>query len=139
MREHLYRGKTIEDGEWALGSLMILEMENEKGKQYRAFYIVEEKDNFRVYKNEVVPETVGQFIGLLDIDEKKIFEGDILQGDYNIKALIIWADQGWHPRLYYDGQFEDGYSHIEEITKLKMKLIGNIHDNYELLEAKNDL
>ena len=85
----------------------------------------------------VHPETVGQFTGLTDKNEKKIFEGDIV--------LYPWNDQDKPERFtikFKYGQFvaspvketEDYWDFMVGCYSKEMEIIGNIHDNPELLE-----
>jgi uncharacterized phage protein (TIGR01671 family) len=132
-RDNEFRGKDIETGEWAFGSLLILEMDDpETGKPYRAFYIVDEKDNIRVYKNKVNPETVGQYTGLKDKNGVKIFEGDILECERCIPGTIGKTEK-FRQIVYFDyGQF---YA-LQEFLFDKY-VIGNPYDNPDLIGGRD--
>ncbi len=71
MREVLFRGKRIDNGEWVYGDLY-------HGKEDNIFieYWTVDKE-YRPY--EVDPKTVGQYTGLDDCKDNKIFEGDIVK------------------------------------------------------------
>ena len=81
--------------------------------------------------------------GLRDKNGKLIFEGDIvsttLSDGSKFKHIIRWydgkfiADYGW----YYHKEFED-YCSISQEWISKKEIIGNIHENPELLEKNND-
>ncbi len=82
---------------------------------------------------EVIPETVGQFTGRLDKNGKKIYEGDIytckIGGDSQANPFVV-EDL----RSFYRGlDCSDGYLRVDERS---LEVIGNIHENPELLEAK---
>lgn len=138
MREILFRGKRLMDGEWVDGSLFI----DEKKEKHEILvgYV-----NYRIGW-EVDPETVGQYTGLTDKNGKKIFENDIVRivgdqtneywkcVDYN--ALIAFIDGGF---CALDGTIEDHGFRRYNLARMDfdLEIIGNIHDNPELLEAHN--
>ena len=80
---------------------------------------------------EVLPETVGQYTGLTDKNGKKIFEGDIVKHrSYYSDNIVISVV------TYTDGQFlamvgENSGFNLSD----KLEIIGNIHDNPELLKG----
>lgn len=71
MREILFRGKTILEGEWVYGFLFI----TRKGKYNIKWY---DPHFGSSNTSEVYPESVGQFTGFKDMHGNKIFEGDII-------------------------------------------------------------
>lgn len=102
---------------------------------------------------EVIPETVGQFTGLLDKNGKEIYEGDILRGDeypYNCDGVdnyfveIVWADNvcGFYrithkkPNSTVSGISHGNWSELDEEDIKSFEVIGNIHDNPELLKTE---
>ena len=119
MRENmgLYRGKEKPNGEWVEGFLV--------DAQHIGNWVECEP---------VDPETVGQFTGLTDKNGKKIFEGDVVKAEriYNGQAwlgIVVWltgcfAIQGIKDRNVPAIDLFVGY-----------EVIGNIHDNPELLEV----
>ena len=128
MREILFRGKQIDNGEWAYGYY-----EFYNGGHY--INVQTDRVNSGGYPIrefiEVIPETVGQCTGLTDKNGKKIFEGDICQRrSYYSDNIVISAV------TYTDGQFlamadENSGFNLSD----KLEIIGNIHDNLELLKG----
>lgn len=124
MREILFRGKRTDNDEWAFGFFTKSPSGN--------VYITETVTGCASPKT-VDPDTVGQFTGLTDKDGKKIFEGDIVNcytltgmNDYR-RGVVHWNEMfcGWYGKE--SCSLLCGLGDIYEI-------IGNIHDNPELVE-----
>ena len=116
MREILFRGKRIGTGEWIYGSLVRFPNDNEIG----TIVLFEEEDSSGCIVGnhyEVDLNTVGQYTGLVDKYEKKIFEGDIVYSG----AFLASVE-------FYDGRFLpfNGEHHI--FFADECKVIGNVHD-----------
>lgn len=128
MRACIYRGKTMA-GKWIYGSLVITTMGNT-----RTWIVVSARGNggwFNVIqRNYVKPDTVGQFTGQSDKKGKMIFEGDIIiVNDLMYQVTFKYAE--WKldivtPKVYCNPCF---YSHTD-----MCEVIGNIHDNKDLLK-----
>ena len=132
MREILFRGKTY-DGEWEIGCLHYEYGETDRnGKRTVDYRILGMRGECRY----VIPETVGQFTGVKDRTGKKIFEGDIVQA---LKTAFTPPRKYREPyQVHYKSEFpsavEEYYSPFEHFTeKVEYEVIGNIHDNPELL------
>ena len=80
---------------------------------------------------EIDPETIGQFTGLIDKNGNEIFEGDIL--DFNGLTVEVRFLRGVFA-LLVNGNLYDELG-VDCRTDLYAKVIGNIHDNPELLKG----
>ena len=122
MREILFRGKRIDNGEWVYGDLV-------QSPAHCVVQIYEQDlcgDNFAVD-----PSTIGQYTGLT-ANGKKIFEGDIVSGFFNHEKIVGYIFFGSDASFFIqrDGLFGIGLNNASDW----LEVIGNIHDNPELLE-----
>jgi hypothetical protein len=91
----------------------------------------------RWWRHPVRFETVGQFTGLEDSTGKEIYEGDILfvkaenpyWSKFDSKHVVTWCNDGWILNDY--GTDDPGLFHI--LMNNNCEIIGNVHDNPELL------
>ena len=129
MREILFRGKTELFGNWIEGSLII----RKDLKSDKLVYLIATLSAYYAGIEKVIPETVGQYIGF-DKDGKKIFEGDIVtqpvrETRKHSPCVIEFYNGKFQAHYISDKRFYDRYYDINSYTKV----IGNIHDNPELL------
>jgi uncharacterized phage protein (TIGR01671 family) len=150
MREILFRGRNKHSCEWEFGCYY----------KQTEFYGDEIEDHVIITSREelsydqalvcysVQPETVGQFTGLTDKNGTKIFEGDVIQF-HKFRYEPDWVGvvryenchyiaTGRMPLAYEKRMGEEAFYCpfevvISGIDKETIKVIGNIHDNPELL------
>jgi uncharacterized phage protein (TIGR01671 family) len=144
MREIKFRGKRIDNGEWVYGYYFIEERDIEDGIIWRDIPQIQQRygDHFQYF--DVDPATIGQYTGLKDKNGTEIYEGD-----------IVSPSNSWNPELKFvvtfgEGVFDSGYYSFTgfylisddgrqgedqyELSKDSVyEIIGNIHDNPELL------
>ena len=141
MREILFRGKRCDNGEWVQGYYIRAEHHWHNHGIHKDWITLGASANggwFALHnKYAVKSETVGQFTGLTDNNGKKIFEGDIIewfaQGESERPdfGYIEYDEQSFAWRVCwqkYDPDFMEG------MQQEYISVIGNIHDNPELLE-----
>lgn len=135
MRKMLFRGKRIDNGEWVEGYLLLKYFHESPRTRFVIQY--KTKYNPEMWQPEyavaeIIPETVGQYIGLCDKNGKEIFEGDIIRIEFNnTTAYVVFEGMSWQAVI---PKYE--YRHrLEEL--MVYEVIGNIHDNPELLEVNN--
>ena len=123
MRAIKFRGKSILTDEWFYGDLV-------HSADNKRFGILV-NDKYSYDECEVVPDTVGQFTGLYDCNGKEIFEGDIL--DFNGLTVEVRFVRGVFAFLANGYLDDELYGDCR--TDLFAKVIGNVHDNPELLKG----
>lgn len=163
MREILFSGKRLDNGEWVEGYLIEQDI-----PEYHCYIVVSfkaEQDNrhtdiLECDIFEVVPETIGQYSGLTDKNGKKIFEGDVFEfpdevfesyytdcgAEYNSwetknRGVVGYCEdygrfdfvQYLHNENSVDADLhENGNLQFADFIR-DLEVIGNIHDNPELL------
>jgi len=117
-RPILFRGKRIDNGEWVEGGIF----EN---------LIITAVSSYTDF-DEVIPDSVGQFTGLTDKNGVKIFEGDIVKDSGERHLLVGWSNK--FASFIIDSK-KWAFSHWfgEAVNDKDVEVIGNIHDNTELL------
>lgn len=134
MREILFRGKRTDNAEWVEGhyhySNWYLPPSMKIVDTTHHILPIGHGDSYKV-----APETVGQFTGLTDKNGKKIFEGDIVDilTENEEIGVVEYEDGGF--LVSADGFCVDFHSNINGTD---LEVIGNIHDNPELLGGAED-
>ena len=153
MRKIIYRGRD-KNGIWHEGSYVCL-----NSAHHRIYMGYPDPKAEYIYPDwySVDPETVGQYTGLKDKNDQKIFEGDILKfGAYNVQ--VYWNDETFSWEATKCENKYDGYRHFQgkpeewddiylgwiaaeiPITgQMTTEIIGNIYDNPELIEKKEHI
>lgn len=131
MRETKFRGKRLDNGEWIEGDLL---------RMNGHWFIFLDPAPEGIDKYAVDPATVGEFTGLKDKNGKEIYEGDVIRSPLS-------EDKTRPHRIFYHtgnaafmGALVDRkelcYLRLDQdwIYKFGKEVIGNIHDNPELIE-----
>lgn len=141
MREILFRGKRADTGEWIYGDLRQdedLETAYIGGWDYfTADYALQREP----FEYPVSPETVGQFTGMKDKNNRKLFEGDIIEYIFPVTnkaveketGVVIYDGCGFH--IANDGCMLCVASGDGDVV---IEVIGNINDNPDLLEVSDN-
>ena len=138
MREIEFRGKRLDNGEWVHGGYVKHEKrmlcpvgDRLKPSDIAHCILISSYADWNMPRGiegiTVTPETVGQYIGLKDANNNKIFEGDIVKGN-GYDAVCVDCKG----IISYPGGIGEDYVFVSD----SYRVIGNIHDNPELLEAK---
>lgn len=144
MRTIKFRGKRCDNGEWVYGYYARLRNEF---KEWHC--IMTEKDasenyikdcnGYNMLYTPVNHNTVGQFTGLYDKNGNEIYEGDIVKfTNLNTYVCIVQWDL-CNPCMCISYKTEYGYEDIEydfiKAGNMQIEVIGNIHDNPELMKG----
>jgi uncharacterized phage protein (TIGR01671 family) len=164
MREYLFRGKRIDNGQWIYGYYIKATHHWHNHGVHEDWIATDAVQNGGWCnvrgKYAVSPKTIGQYTGLTDKNGKKIFEGDIIRYAY-ITDYEMYNESLEFPEEYEGVDFSDlwtidsvvygigigypafdlnnhewecnGLSNLSESCLFIYEVIGNIHDNPELL------
>lgn len=127
MRTIKFRGKQFNNGKWVYGYLadgnLICTASDTKWDAV-----------------EVKSTTVGQFTGLTDKAGREIYEGDIVVTGSGFYGVIKWSKYGYF-YIHSDGDKEDPLDYAilgYMLRQYDFEVVGNIHDNPELLKGGNN-
>lgn len=131
MREILFRGKDEGTKKWVQGCYL-------EGATRHCITC-----SLAYYpRYDVIPETVGQYTGLTDANGMKIFEGDIHCNENNNKKFVVKFGHFYDRELLddmYGWYMEDNKGNRFGLNGSECEyanIIGNIHDNPELLKSE---
>lgn len=143
MREILFRGKRLDNGEWVEGG-SIIRFDPENGQDLVFMPHMHEgctsthddKDNITAFESgmfyKVDPATVGQYNGMKDKHGKKIFEGDIVILFETNSGVVVYDDNSAGFAIPGDG------CGLCVSNANEREVIGNIHDNPELMGGESN-
>ena len=115
-REILFRGKRECDNSWEYG--------------YVSWFNSPRDVRYFLNNNIAIAETVGQYTGIKDKNGEKIFEGDIyIMGEESITYVVVFRGSQFIGKQIGSSS----YAGLEYWEK-DIEVIGNIHDNPELLK-----
>lgn len=135
MREILFRGKRIDNGDWVQGNYG----EYFNGKQITPCISKSGKNTIAgSFCYDVIPSTIGQYTGLTDKNGKKIFEGDCFK-TYCTGLPVYKHIVGYYPEhfAFMARCIEMNAVHyLSDYRPSAIEVISNIHDTPDLLEVK---
>lgn len=139
-REIEFRGKDIYTEEWIYGNLVNIEED-----RYAVLPVINTMRGETIAMYEVNPDTVGQFTGLYDFYGKEIYEGDIIESGYDGSGMdyrkTVRHMVGYNPKdASFTAEFIGAYPNCGSIrqswiNQFGKRIVGNIHDNPELLKG----
>ena len=139
IREVIFRGKRADNGEWIEGSLLGIDWCDKPST-----YSIAPNTPVSVFYS-VIPETVGQYTGLTDKNGKRIFEGDICRfkrfNDVHIGKIVFNATTASFVMWYQPIVGAYGEKATQKMLLSvcdDIEVIGNIHDNPEILKGGGD-
>lgn len=145
-RPIIFRAKAVSSGQWVYGNLIHSKRFEGCSNEWR----IHNQDTG--LESDILPETVGQFTGLMGRNDRHVFEGDIFfeevendHGDERLYCVVIWLEIRaqfamlamseyieWRDNgdgiLYQFENYEIDYNDLE-----KLHYAGNIHDNPDLI------
>ena len=146
----ILRGKRVDNGEWVEGHTVLISSSDADGA-----YIISSGTEFDMLVDEygnigemqgiilrIIPETLGQYSGLNDKNGKKIFDGDILKiyegsEDNGYKICELYSYRGVLCVDYETSEWDfNALAFLDSDNVFSFEVIGNIHDNPDLLEVR---
>lgn len=127
-----FRGKLKRSGEWIYG----WHWKNQRGNAF-----IKNKSTLEDF--EVIPESVSQYIGLKDKEDREIYGNDIIEFSRRFKlsdkfsngwcGVVCWhVDLSWRASNIVDG---DDYMKITSVYAKDIMIVGNVSENSALQES----
>ena len=148
MREILFRGKQVDNGEWVYGYYAIKGKDTELEEHFICVSTLSTSGRgyFHFTDIPVIPETIGEYTGLTDKNGKKIFVGDIVKEEYEVFVSARKKELRTHIGYIEMSDLVSGcYAYYwDDERKMRCnfsisrficvcEIIGTIHDNPELI------
>lgn len=135
MREILFRGKKY-NGEWVHGYYVQANNSWHGHGKHKEWVVCSACANGGWFalqeKHAVIPETVGQYTGLLDKNGRKIFEGDAVWfSDEKERGVVCFDEIG----ACFSVRFDTFDANFDHLYSNELEIIGNVYDNPELMEG----
>ena len=128
MREIKFRAKRTDNGAWVYGDLQHVQRINTKEEAEQSGRHSEPA--VRIANYDVDEQTIGQYTGLKDKNGREIYEGDILcYRDAKFQTHIVYHNGGF----YFSHFGGTTFTAIGDHEINKFAVVGNIHDNPQLL------
>lgn len=140
MREILFRGKRVDNGEWIEGYFL---PGNERQSLHPCIFVyLPETQSFECFDIDI--DTLGEYTGLTDKNGTRIFEGDIVKitGFHTTAIAAVKYGSPSEKSTSWGWYFDDNHGHTYHLESQSFCrdynaiIIGNIHDNPELLEGE---
>ena len=123
MRDILFRGKRVDNGEWVYGFLTCMNYIDVFTQ--KVCYDGEEELKYCTVEHcQVDAHTVGQYTGLTDKNGKKIFEGDIVESPHGTRGVVEWHRE----TCAFLVNIGDDWQTMDDCP---YEVISNIYDNTE--------
>lgn len=133
MREFIFRGKRMDNGEWVYGHIYT-QVYLPDTIEEEWYWFIKPIGSESWVRYRVDPSTVGQYIGQEDTNGEMIFEGDILLLD-DIKGIVNYGTGCFCVNLPHPDYLYRNNPAIDIVLNEYpgLEIIGNIHDNSELI------
>ena len=141
MREILFRGKRVDNGEWIEGYFL---PGNERKSLHPCIFVyLPETQSFECFDIDI--DTLGEYTGLTDKNGTRIFEGDILgyseQSELrylnNVRFVVLYDNLNacFVVERYVNGNYKLQKRLATFNPSKHLEVIGNVYDNPELLKG----
>lgn len=137
MRDILFRGKRLDNGEWIEGYYAVIGERKVIIAPPEMFYDENANQCYGSEIKDVDLDTVCQYTGLTDKNGREIFEGDIVEGTHAVGRVKRRVDGLWLLYTAWQKGIMWGLCPNDK-GGTTVVVIGNIFDNPELLKGAQD-